>query len=347
MIKSNKTIYIRVDGGPEIGAGHIVRCVSIAKEVEKYGCHIQFISSDINSSLLLEKYGYSPVLTGGNPRHLVERDAICLAKIAQIGSVVLVDSYGVTSEFFDACAKLQLRLVYIDDMYNFKFGYLKRPAQWNIGAVINYSFGIESKDYCEIYCNTSCKQLIGPRYAPVREVFRAKADCYHVRDEVQNILITSGSTNPNKSLEQLSLICRGALPSAAVSVVVGDSASFDLALKKELNISLIKGSTDLSEYMLESDLAISAAGTTLYEFCTLGVPVIAVPIVENQFLNAKGFERLVFHEEQSTSFKNKEELKKKIKFCLPKSRRTTLRQRCRSVINGKGSALIARFLTTF
>ena len=43
--------------------------------------------------------------------------------------------------------------------------------------------------------------------------------------------------------------------------------------------------------MFGSDLVISAAGTTLYELYTLGVPTIVVPIVENQLANAKGYEK--------------------------------------------------------
>lgn len=289
MIKGDNAIYIRVDGGPEIGAGHIVRCVSIAKEIEKKGIPAVFVSSNVDALQILSDYGYRPILVGGDPKHLVKGDAKKLKEVMVEGKRVLVDSYGVTDEFFVSCKELGLQVIYIDDLYTFELGGLKRPVRWELEAVINYSFGVRKEDYQKVYSDSSTKLLIGPQYAPVREVFKEKAASYQVRDEVKKVLITTGSTNPNKSLEKLACACRTALPEVSISIVVGNAASFDSSLKEELNVSLIKGATDLSDYMLDSDLVISAAGTTLYELCTLGVPTIAVPVVENQLLNVFGF----------------------------------------------------------
>ena len=292
MSDNNKTFYIRVDGGPAIGSGHIVRCVSIAKEVEKQGCRVIFISSGEESSKILSEYGYEPMLIGGDLKHLDTSDAKKLSRAMRDGDKVLVDSYGVTDEFFKSCKELGLKVAYIDDMYTFETGSLSVPVRRDVVTVINYSFGFTEKDYVKVYSDTATKLFIGPQYAPVREVFRKKAGQYQVREELKKVLITTGSTNPNKSLERLSKACREALPDAEISVVVGNSATFDNELAKELNLTLIKGATDLSDYMLESDLVISAAGTTLYELCTLGVPTIAVPIVENQLGNARGYSGL-------------------------------------------------------
>lgn len=289
MSDNNKTFYIRVDGGSAIGAGHIVRCVSIAKEIEKQDYQIAFVSSGKESSGILSEYGYEPILVGGDLEHLDASDAKKLRSVMRNGDIVLVDSYGVTDEFFKSCKEFGLKVAYIDDMYTFETGSLSVPVRRNVDVVINYSFGFTEEDYKQVYGGTATKLLIGPQYAPVREVFRKKAGQYQVREELKKVLITTGSTNPNKSLERLSKACREALPDAEISVVVGNSATFDNELAKELNLTLIKGATDLSDYMLESDLVISAAGTTLYELHTLGVPTIAVPIVENQLVNARGF----------------------------------------------------------
>ena len=289
MSDNNKTFYIRVDGGPAIGAGHIVRCVSIAKEIEKQDFQIVFVSSGKESSKILSEYGYEPILVGGDLKHLGVSDAEKLRRAMEDGNKVLVDSYGVTDEFFKSCKELGLKVAYIDDMYTFETGSLSAPVCRDVDIVINYSFGLTEKSYEKVYGETATKLFIGPQYAPVREVFRKKAGQYQVREELKKVLITTGSTNPSKSLERLSKACREVLPDAEIWVIVGNSATFDNKLAKELNLTLIKGASDLSDYMLESDLVISAAGTTLYELHTLGVPTIAVPIVENQLVNARGF----------------------------------------------------------
>lgn len=288
---SDETVYYRVDGDSSIGAGHIVRCVSIAQEVEAQGGKAVFVSTNEESVKILQKYNFEPLLVGGDPRHLGKFDAQKLADVMDGDTSVLVDSYGITNEFFDTCADLDLKVAYIDDMYTFETGSLSDPVRRNVRVLINYSFGFSEEDYDNVYKGTSTKLLIGPKYAPVRKVFREKADQYQVRDKVENVLITTGSTNPNKSLEKMAQGCRDALSDARISVVVGPNASFDSSLVSKLNLHLIKGATDLSDYMFGSDLVISAAGTTLYELYTLGVPTIVVPIVENQLANAKGYEK--------------------------------------------------------
>lgn len=288
-VSSGEVVYFRVDGDFSIGAGHIVRCVSIAQEVEAQGGKAVFVSTNEESAEILQKYNFEPLLVGGDPRHLGKFDARKLVSVMNEGATVLVDSYGVTDEFFDTCADLGMKVAYIDDMYTFETGSLSDPARRNVRVLINYSFGFSREDYEKAYKGTSTKLLIGPKYAPVRKVFREKAGQYQVRDKVENVLITTGSTNPNKSLEKMAQGCRDALSDAHISVVVGTNAHFDNSLVSKLNLHLIKGATDLSDYMLASDLVISAAGTTLYELYTLGVPTIAVPIVENQLANAVGF----------------------------------------------------------
>jgi len=291
VMTNQQKIYFRVDGNSTIGAGHIVRCVSIAQEAEAQGSKAVFVSSNEESAKILRKYNFEPLLIGGDLKNFDRLDAQKLADAMNGNTSVLVDSYGVTDEFFDACVDLGLKVAYIDDMYTFETGSLSDPVRRNVRVLINYGFGFTEEDYEKVYEGTDTKLLIGPKYAPVRKVFREKAGQYRVRGKVENVLITTGSTNPNKSLEKMAQGCRDALSYAHISVVVGPNASFDNSLVSKLNLHLVKDVTDLSDHMLGSDLVISAAGTTLYELYTLGVPTIAVPIVENQLANAKGYEK--------------------------------------------------------
>lgn len=290
--RSGAVVHIRVDGGPSIGSGHIVRCIAIAREIEKLGASASFISSDQCSGDLVRSYGYDATLLGGNPGRLSGADALSLVSVAGVGKTVLVDSYGITDEFFDACAKEGLQVAYIDDMYTFETGPLEKPVKRNVHALINYGFGFTEEDYRRVYMGSPVQLFIGPKYAPVRKVFREKAKQYSPREKLENVLITTGSTNPDRCLELLAEGCRKALPDVRISVVIGGNALFDRGIIEHLNLEVIEEATDLSDYMLESDLVISAAGTTLYELCVLGIPTIAVPIVENQLINARGFARM-------------------------------------------------------
>ena len=143
-------------------------------------------------------------------------------------------------------------------------------------------------DYEAVYADGKTKICIAPAYAPVRPQFCD--DGNGDRDFIKRILVTSGSTNERSLLERAALACLKAFPDVQVDVVVGALASFDAP--SDDRVVTHRGLTDLSSLMRDADLCISAAGTTLYELSAVGVPTIAVPVVENQIPNAKGFERL-------------------------------------------------------
>jgi len=47
----------------------------------------------------------------------------------------------------------------------------------------------------------------------------------------------------------------------------------------------------MKRVMAASDMAISAAGQTLYELARIGVPTIATAVVKNQLNNVQGWEK--------------------------------------------------------
>ena len=52
----------------------------------------------------------------------------------------------------------------------------------------------------------------------------------------------------------------------------------------------------MKEVMINSDIAISACGQTLYELARIGLPAIGICIAENQSQNIKGWEDVGFLE---------------------------------------------------
>lgn len=66
-----------------------------------------------------------------------------------------------------------------------------------------------------------------------------------------------------------------------------------IELSKQLsNVRIHFGLTDLSRVYRLSDLAIFAAGITLYELASYGVPSIAYSMVDNQIHTAEAFDKI-------------------------------------------------------
>lgn len=283
-------VWIRADGGLGIGAGHLMRCLSIAQEVEASGREVVFLVAGPESIDLVSQSGIEYLQVASNFSSLGSADASEILDRAMPGDAILVDSYAVTEDFFDSLAGNGLRTAYIDDRYLYESGALERPRRWNVDFVIDYGFGAGSCGYGEIYADSETCLLLGPRFAPVRRGFR-EARAHRMRCNADRVLITCGSTNPKRSLERMVEGCLAGcdLP---VDVVVGGLADFDADSIRSERITLHRAPHDLAPFMEKATFAISAAGTTLYELSCVGVPTVACQIVENQRANVDAFGEL-------------------------------------------------------
>ena len=280
-------IWIRADGGPGIGAGHLMRCLSVARAAEALGARARFIVSGPESAALVAPSGVEVAQVGGDPFALGRDDAERVLELAGPGDAVLVDSYGVSEGFFGALAGRGITVVCIDDRYLFSEGPVARPRRWGVDVLVDYGFGAGACGYGEAYAGGATRLLLGPAYAPVRRGFRgarARRDAAAAR----RVLVTCGSTNPGRALERMAEGCLAACE-MPLDVVVGALAEFDEGAFPSERVSVHRGVRDLAPLMERAALAVSAAGSTLYELSCAGVPTVACPIVENQLANAAGF----------------------------------------------------------
>lgn len=285
-------VLFRLDGGQGIGSGHMVRCATIASGLAELGVDSLAAVSTEESALMAESRGLQAVVVGGNPVELGHDDAVALRSLMGPGCVaVTVDTYAAGDDFWDSLGRLSDELnkptVLIDDRYLFSGGMLEVPRRRPVDLVVSYGFDADEDAYRRTYSGTSTCLLIGPRYAPIREGFKPPTTSRH--GGVDRILVTSGSTNPDRVLERFCTACLAAVPNAEVDLVVGADADVDPVAACDERVRIHRGLTDLAPLMARMDLAVSAAGSTLYELSCMGVSTVAVPIVENQRGNAQGF----------------------------------------------------------
>lgn len=55
-------IFIRTDANEEIATGHVMRCMTIGKELIKRGQRIRFLVSDKNSAMLLTRNHFEYII---------------------------------------------------------------------------------------------------------------------------------------------------------------------------------------------------------------------------------------------------------------------------------------------
>lgn len=270
-------LYIRTDSNNKIATGHVMRCISIAKAMEKNNEEVIFITSDHNSDELIISNGFRVICLNSKWNDLnyeVETliDIILKNKIEKL----LIDSYFVTKEYLESLKKYT-KLIYIDDLNLFTYP---------VDLLINYSDSYKKFMYDVKYKNIDIRILKGYKYIPLREEFQNVIPS--INNNVKSILFTmGGSDEKNLTLEFIrNIIKNKKYNNIEFNIVVGRFNSNLHELKKIVsnisNINLHYNVSNMAEIMLESDIAISAGGTTLFELCSCGIPTISFIIADNQ-----------------------------------------------------------------
>jgi spore coat polysaccharide biosynthesis predicted glycosyltransferase SpsG/RimJ/RimL family protein N-acetyltransferase len=263
-------VKIFTEGGKDIGLGHISRCTSLYDEAESRGLNVEFViyGEEKNIGLLKNK----------NVTFVNWFDKNILYKSISKSDYVIVDSYKADLEVYETISQISKRALYIDD-----FGRLNYPE----GIIVNPSLDASHIDYSQ---SQNSILLSGPEYVILRQPFKG-VKRGEISNNVKKILITMGGTDI-KGLIPLIIdnVCRNLLDIEFSIVTSFEDIEKIKSLFSDINNITLYNNLDASqmmELMLKSDLAITAAGQTIYELLATQTPFIPIKIIENQENNIR------------------------------------------------------------
>ncbi len=294
---------IRVDSAPEIGIGHVMRCLTLANALSQAGHLCRFISR------AHEGHSGALVVAAGHELHLLPRreGAVLTAEtgtwlgadvetdasqtIAAIAGVpldwLIVDHYAVDGVWHRTVRQHAKRLMVIDDLAN---------RALNCDLVLDQTFGRDEADYASLVPQ-GCAILAGSSYALLRPEFAALRQRSLERRKgggVRQILVSMGGSDlandTGRVLEALANVA--AIQDIRIDVVLGATAPHighveELLARLPIHGSLSIGVTDMARRMCEADMAIGAAGSSAWERCCLGLPSVMVVTAANQQIVAR------------------------------------------------------------
>lgn len=286
-------VCFRVDGGNNVGLGHISRCLSLAQAFQRNGHKVFFISK-LNEGITRiknENFDVFPLQQDYSESHLTN----ITEEINEISNILrkvqldllIVDSYYVSYEYFSALKKLAKKLIYIDDINLFSYP---------VDIIINGNITGKYLGYQKY--NQGQRFLVGPEFNLIRTEF-CNLPPRKVNVRVNEIMITTGGADTyNLTTKLLNILLqKPEYRDVRINVLVGSGFTncndLECLRQSYSNIFLYANSvlpnppkniiySDVSSIMLRSDLAISAGGSTLYEFAACGTPVLAIIIADNQ-----------------------------------------------------------------
>lgn len=285
-------VVFRADANHNIGMGHIMRCLSVADAFQALGHNVSFIIADEGMSSLIEQRDYEAVILNSDYR-MMEEELKLWPELTP--DLIIVDSYYVTAPYLSTLRGRMKstagKLVYIDDVYSYPYP---------VDILVDYNAYASFPTYAGLYGDSGVDQpqlILGPIYAPLRSMFRNIPKKVQ-KERVENILIsTGGSDELHLALSLIRyLLDNGRVGDRVYHFLIGamnaDKEEIRKLAANDDHIVLHENVIDMRSLIEGMDFVISAAGSTMYEICACGVPLITFSSADNQLPGAEAFDRL-------------------------------------------------------
>ncbi len=260
-----KKVLIRVDGYNKIGLGHIYRTIVIAN-------------------------------------HLINHDVLFVSKKEHVLGINLLEENNHIIESFSNVEEFRRIIraynqdIIINDILDTNMDYIKllKERQFFIVNFEDLGEGAKSADLVinALYGrkNFFDNHYWGKDYYILRKEFHQVPQKRN-NEEVSNILITFGGTDPNNYTEKvLHAINNHISNKIEINIILGLGCANLEKLERDakslnLNISIKHNVNNISKYMYEADIAFTSAGRTVYELASIGTPTIVLAQNERELLH--------------------------------------------------------------
>jgi len=318
MRSGMSTLLLRADAGPQIGMGHVMRCLALAEPWLQAGSAVTLLTapragdlqspsagSDNPTERRLQTAGTDALRAraeslgvslrelstpSGSPADAAE--TIALAQSLRANWLVL-DGYHFDAAFQRAVKAANLRLLVFDDTAH--------AAHYAADFILNQNLGATAALYP--HREPTTRLLLGPRFVQLRSEFAASSRSAEHRSagasapskaeqcSALRLLVTLGGSDPNNVTTQV-LSAFAVIPNLTTDIVLGPANPHAAALQSPISdlpspISFHINPPDLPALMARADFAICAGGTTAWELSFLGIPMLVLVLAENQRNNAE------------------------------------------------------------
>ncbi|MCB1306284.1 MAG: UDP-2,4-diacetamido-2,4,6-trideoxy-beta-L-altropyranose hydrolase, partial [Leptospiraceae bacterium] len=268
----------RPDCRRKSGAGHIMRCLTLARELRRRNHVCEFIGEQSEGDLLpiAEEQGFSIL-----PATSDELEGLDNA-LQKPCRTLIIDHYEWGIQLEEHCRRRVDSIMVIDDLEN---------RRHSCDILLDQNFALRSDRYRDLV-SENCIRLLGPRFVLLREEFASRERPRRPRDpggRCRNLLVFFGGSDAADYASRIVPLLAD-FPEFNVSIVVGRGYN-NSALRSQIaaleHIRLFENVSHMQPLLEEADLFIGAGGTITWERLSMGLPGIVVPVAENQVTIAR------------------------------------------------------------
>ena len=356
---------IRTDASLQIGSGHVIRCLTLAKALQGLAVKCTFICRE-NEGHLIEKIrqeGFECIAfakpaelyelndtNGSDLEHALwlgaswQHDAQQTIQALDAQSVdwLIVDHYALDKRWEMILRPHVKKIIVIDDLAD-------RDHDCDLLLDQNLVGNFERR-YLDLLPE-HCESFLGPQYALLQHEYAE----LHLRTPprtgpVKRILVFyGGEDRHNFTSRTVSAFLKLKRDDIMLDVVVSSHSPHVAAIQELIqphaNIIVHDTLPSLALLMLQADLAIGGSGSTSWERCCLGLPSLVITLAENQKpiaaeLNQRGLVRWLGHYDAVTDNR----LLEALQTAIDDNALESWSRACTTVTDGGGAKRFASFI---
>ncbi len=315
------TVAICADASRQIGSGHLMRCLSLARALRQIGAEVRFYyaawpghadtwlnaqgfhgelldfavdnfladedakdSANVWSTLWQQQYGHA-CLKAWQP-WLQSLNTQATSSVHRTIDWCIYDNYGLAADFVKVIKPSCRQLMAIDDLAN-----REHPVDLLLDQ--NAVFGMQTR--YQTMLPAACTQLLGPQYALLRPEFysssmpiTAQTSSARSYQQVNRILVSIGGSDTVGLTERLCklLFAQQVFADISLDVVVGSAyekiTELTELIAARANSRLFVQTNEMASLMRQADLAIGAGGSSQWERALTHLPSLVVAVADNQ-----------------------------------------------------------------
>lgn len=274
----------RADAGPDIGSGHVMRCLALAQAFQAAGCSTAFAMAaglpQFESRLKME--GIDVFSVAAKPSSSEDIDVTAQLARQFNAAWVVADGYHFDATYQRGIKESGLALVAVDD-----FGH---AAHYCADVVINQNPYARENMYRNRAPQTQL--LLGARYALLRRDFRRwvgwRREILH---DANRVLLTLGEGAVSGLCAHIVEALAAVPRPLEVRCLLGSMDEDALSLQKAAQASpheveIMRCVDDVPMHIAWADVSINGGGSTCWELSAMGAPMALVSISPDQVKNA-------------------------------------------------------------
>jgi UDP-2,4-diacetamido-2,4,6-trideoxy-beta-L-altropyranose hydrolase len=275
-------IMVRTDSSAQMGSGHVMRCLCLARAWRARNHEVAFWCrawpGDMRAHIVQQGFPVHTIASLRDGGDFAREDAACCVQEVGKGvELVVVDHYGLDAQWEETMQCAGAYVMALDDL-------ALRKHTCHILLDQNVLPGMERCYDGQV--KSSCTLLLGPRYALLGEAFRQQVVPLRRQASVRRLLLFFGGGDADNVTARVMREIMELGIYADVVIGVSNPHRDSIASLCDnwgaAHCRLHVQTDRMADLMSMSDLMLSAGGSTHWERCRMGLPGVVASVATNQ-----------------------------------------------------------------